>query len=102
MQQQGDSEPSIEIVALYKAPSPGMTQESPSGDSNLPERDLQVLRLIIAGLSDDEIGRELGFGANTVYESIQSILRHFGATSRTQAAVYAIKQGFGSGPADSA
>ena len=62
-------------------------------DRGLSERDLVVLRLMVEGFADKEIAREIGVSVFTVNKSVQAILRHTNATSRTQAAVRAIKQG---------
>lgn len=62
-------------------------------DGGLTDRDLQVLRLMVEGFADKEIAHAIGVSVFTVNKSIQAILRHTHATSRTQAAVRAIKQG---------
>ena len=59
----------------------------------LSERDLCVLRLMVEGFADKEIAREIGVSVYTVNKSVQAILRYTNSTSRTQAAVKAIKQG---------
>jgi DNA-binding NarL/FixJ family response regulator len=61
--------------------------------TRLSDRDLVVLRLMVEGFADKEIAREIGVSVFTVNKSVQSILRHTNATSRTQAAVKALKQG---------
>jgi two-component system NarL family response regulator len=64
-----------------------------SGLPGLSERDLEVLRLIVEGYADKEIARDLGVSVFTVNKSVQAVLRCTGSTSRTQAAVRAIKMG---------
>jgi DNA-binding NarL/FixJ family response regulator len=64
-----------------------------SAEDGLAERDLQVLRLIVEGFADKEIARELSVSVFTVNKSVQALLRYTGSTSRTQAAVRAIKLG---------
>ena len=59
----------------------------------LSERDLAVLRLVVEGFADKEIAQEIGVSVFTINKSIQSILRYTDATSRTLAAVRAIKLG---------
>jgi DNA-binding NarL/FixJ family response regulator len=59
----------------------------------LSGRDLEVLRLIVEGFADKEIARDLGVSVFTVNKSVQAVLRCTGSTSRTQAAVRAIKLG---------
>jgi DNA-binding NarL/FixJ family response regulator len=44
-------------------------------------------------LSNREIGTSLGISVETVKEHVQNILRKIDATDRTQAAVWAVKQG---------
>jgi DNA-binding NarL/FixJ family response regulator len=59
----------------------------------LTGKDLDVLRLLVEGFADKEIAYELGLSVFTINKSVQAILRYTDATSRTQAAVKAIKQG---------
>jgi DNA-binding NarL/FixJ family response regulator len=59
----------------------------------LSGRDLAVLRLVVEGFADKEIAHEIGVSVFTINKSIQSILRYTDATSRTLAAVRAIKLG---------
>jgi len=62
-------------------------------DFPLTSRETQVLRHLALGLSNREIGRSLGISVETVKEHVQNILRKIDATDRTQAAVWAIKEG---------
>ena len=55
----------------------------------LSERELEVLRLIAAGLSNDEIAQQLIVGMSTVKTHINHIYSKLGVTSRTQAIVRA-------------
>ena len=55
----------------------------------LTEREVDVLRLLAAGLSNQQIGARLHISANTAANHIRSILIKTGATNRTQAAIYA-------------
>lgn len=59
----------------------------------LTTRERQVLRLIVEGLINKEIGRRLGVSSNTVKNHIASITRKLGVSDRTQAAVMAIRLG---------
>ena len=64
-------------------------------DSNpLTNREMQVLRHVAMGLSNREIGKSLGISVETVKEHVQNILRKVNAKDRTQAAVWAVRQGF--------
>ena len=55
----------------------------------LTQREVEVLRLLAAGLSNREIGVQLYISANTAANHVRSILTKTGATNRTQAARYA-------------
>lgn len=60
---------------------------------DLTPRELQVLRHVGYGLSNDEIARSLRVSIETIKEHVQNILRKMGVQDRTQAAVWAVKQG---------
>jgi DNA-binding NarL/FixJ family response regulator len=60
---------------------------------DLTPRELQVLRHVGYGLSNDEIARSLSVSIETIKEHVQNILRKMGVQDRTHAAVWAVKQG---------
>lgn len=60
-----------------------------AGPDNLTEREVEVLRLLAAGLSNREIGERLFISANTAANHVRNILLKTGAANRTQAAMYA-------------
>lgn len=59
----------------------------------LTGRELEVLRAIVAGRSNKEIGAELSISEATVKTHINSILSKLGVTDRTQAATTALQRG---------
>jgi DNA-binding CsgD family transcriptional regulator len=63
--------------------------------STLPDdltgREVEILRLVAAGLSNRGIGEELSISAHTVANHIRSILRKTGAANRTEATGYAYR-----------
>jgi DNA-binding NarL/FixJ family response regulator len=61
----------------------------------LSPRQTQVLRLMIRGLPNKEICRELGLSENTVKIHIGSVLRGLRARTRTEAVSLASRVGFG-------
>ena len=69
----------------------------------LTERELAVLRLLPARLSNREIGRELYVSVNTVRSHVQAIYRKFEVTTRAEAVAHARQLGLlpGSTPRDS-
>jgi DNA-binding NarL/FixJ family response regulator len=60
----------------------------------LSDREMQVLECIVHGLSNKEIGSQLGISQQTAKNHITAILRKFGVEDRTQAAVLALKRGW--------
>ena len=54
-------------------------------------REVDILRLVAAGLSNREIGEELCISGHTVANHVRSILRKTGAANRTEAAGYAYR-----------
>jgi len=63
------------------------------GGPSLTARELDVLKLIVAGKSNKEIGQELTISEATVKTHINSILSKLGVTDRTQAATTALQRG---------
>lgn len=59
----------------------------------LTDRQEQVLKLAASGFSNKQIAYELGVTESTVKLHINSLLRNFGATNRTQAVMIAQKHG---------
>jgi DNA-binding NarL/FixJ family response regulator len=70
-----------------------MKDRSSNPAVDLTSRELQVLRHVGYGLSNDEIARSMGISIETIKEHVQNILRKMGVQDRTQAAVWAVKQG---------
>jgi DNA-binding NarL/FixJ family response regulator len=68
-------------------------QATTSGGVQLTPRETQVLRLIAMGLSNQEIGDALEISVETVKEHVQHLLRKIKLADRTQAAVWALRQG---------
>jgi len=68
----------------------------PAGiDVPLTPRETQVLRVIAMGLSNQEIADALTISVETVKEHVQNLLRKLAVNDRTQAAVWAVRQGIG-------
>jgi two-component system, NarL family, response regulator LiaR len=59
----------------------------------LTEREMEVLRYLVQGCSNKEIALNLHITEKTVKAHVGSILNKFGATSRTQAVVIAVRAG---------
>jgi DNA-binding NarL/FixJ family response regulator len=66
----------------------------------LTDRELEILRKVSDGLTNAEIGYALGISAQTVKNHVTSILRKLAVNDRTQAVVYAMRQGWIKMPED--
>jgi DNA-binding NarL/FixJ family response regulator len=64
------------------------------GISELTARETDVLRLIASGKSNRDIAKELFISEKTVKSHVSHVLSKLGMADRTQAAIYAVKQGF--------
>ena len=65
----------------------------PPAENPLSEREMQVLRLVAQGLSNREIGGRLVVSERTVRAHVSNILEKLHLANRTQAALYAIREG---------
>ena len=61
--------------------------------AELTTRELEVLRLVGAGRANKEIAAELEIAERTARTHVSSILGKLGLSSRTQAALWAVRQG---------
>ncbi|HEU0292169.1 MAG TPA: response regulator transcription factor [Anaerolineales bacterium] len=70
------------------------TNESPEDlVEPLTAREMDILRLMVEGLTNQAIGDVLGLSAGTVKGYAQTVMHKLGTTDRTQAAVKAIRLG---------
>jgi NarL family two-component system response regulator LiaR len=70
--------------------------EKPLTPDPLTARELDILRLIAQGQSNREIAGELVIAEETVHAHVSNILGKLHLASRTQAALYALKEGIAS------
>jgi DNA-binding NarL/FixJ family response regulator len=59
----------------------------------LTPRELDVLRLVVKGMSNKEIAHALGTTENTVKEQLSAVFGKLGLRDRTQAALFAVRTG---------
>jgi NarL family two-component system response regulator LiaR len=71
-------------------------EEPASGEDLLTKRELAVLRLVAQGQSNREIAGQLSISEATVRTHVSHILSKLGLSSRTQAALYALRKGWAS------
>lgn len=82
----------LQIVRLLHEPEPPRhSPEWPGQTAGLTLREADVLALVAAGKSNDEIARLLGVSINTVKTYIRTAYRKAGVTSRSQAVRWALE-----------
>ncbi len=57
-------------------------------------REMEVLRLIAAGMSNKQIASRLVISEKTVKTHVSALLSKLNLADRTQLAIYAVKQGY--------
>jgi DNA-binding NarL/FixJ family response regulator len=72
----------------------GGVEEDPSFFAPLSPREMEILELVIQGMSNKEIAYHLGISHQTVKNHMTAILSKLGVVDRTQAAVYALRHGW--------
>ena len=71
----------------------GARRDEPNAFHDLSERELEVLKLIAEGLSNAEISNHLFISEKTTKSHVSNILSKLHLADRTQAAVYAWREG---------
>lgn len=61
--------------------------------AGLSERECEILRLVATGASNQQIASSLDISINTVKVHLRNIFGKIGASSRTEATIYAMRQG---------
>jgi NarL family two-component system response regulator LiaR len=92
-QGQPSLEPAIALKMLQELSSPSQRPPTPEP---LSEREMEVLRLLAQGKSNREIADQLVITELTVRTHVSNILGKLHLASRTQAALYALKEGLAS------
>ena len=64
-----------------------------TGAIELSERECEILRLVATGASNKQIAQQLAISPNTVKVHLRNIFGKIGVASRTEAALYAIREG---------
>lgn len=83
--------PMVARKMLQQQNAPTITPPPPV--DSLTERELEVLKLVARGLDNKEIADQLVISGPTVRSHITNILAKLNLTSRTQAVLYALRQG---------
>ena len=66
---------------------------APQAAFNLSPRELEVLRLVVAGCENSEIGKRLHLSASTIKHHVSNTLEKLSVNNRIQAAVLAVRLG---------
>ena len=83
------------IDAIRRAAAGGLAFSTrPGAAVKLSERELDVVRLVVDGLSNDEIGARLGIGAKTVESHLRRLFDRYDIASRTELATRALREGW--------
>ena len=82
-----------EVVAALAEAVDGEHPASEAGPAGLTAREAEVLRLLVAGLTDREIGERLFVSPRTASRHVGAVLAKLGAASRTEAAALAVRDG---------
>jgi DNA-binding NarL/FixJ family response regulator len=59
----------------------------------LSEKEIEILRLVASGMSNKEIAQKLAYSEKTVKNYLSVIFQKLGIRDRTQAAIFALRQG---------
>jgi non-specific serine/threonine protein kinase len=82
-------------LATTAAPASISVDQPATASHGLSRRELEVVRLLVEGLSDREIGERLFISQYTVSRHVAGILNKLGVNSRTAAATWAVRHDLG-------
>lgn len=83
-----ESQVASKIMNRFRQPKPAAEPHE-----ELTDREMEVLRLIAKGKSNQELADDLFIGVKTVKFHVTNVLAKLGVDDRTQAAIYAFKHG---------
>jgi DNA-binding NarL/FixJ family response regulator len=82
------------LLKKFKRFGGGVFAEQEDFLSPLTPREMEILELVVQGMSNRKIAYNLGISHQTVKNHMTAILRKLGATGRTEAAVCALRRGW--------
>ncbi|WP_244931320.1 response regulator transcription factor [Nocardioides sp. W7] len=84
----------IVVVTGDDETSVGGAGDWPGRSHDLSSREAEIMALITQGLSNEEIAKRAFIGVNTVKTHIRTAYRKIGVTSRAQAVLWGVENGF--------
>jgi DNA-binding NarL/FixJ family response regulator len=87
---------SLAVDAIRRAAAGGMAFgiRPPGNSPTFTARELDVIRLVVEGSSNDEIAARLGITAKTVESHLRRLFERLGTLSRTELATRALREGW--------
>jgi DNA-binding NarL/FixJ family response regulator len=88
--------PIIDLLAAIRAAAAGGIhfKVRPAQKLALSQRELEVVRLVVEGRSNDEIAAHLGIASKTVESHLRRIFERLAVASRTELATRALREGW--------
>ncbi len=86
-------DPSIARMLIAELSKPS---SMPPTEDPLTNREVEVLKLVAQGLSNEDIARSLVISDRTVGKHVSNVLEKLHLANRTQAALYALREGLAS------
>jgi len=86
--------PAIADKIFSRLQSEGAKPARPERKTILSQRELEVLKLSMEGLSNKEVARELSLGIRTVQTHWRNIFNKLGVSSRTEAIISGLNKGW--------
>jgi len=94
----GDGSPVILEPAFSSVGGRSAALRAPSALPRPSRRELDVLGLVAAGASNEEVARELFLSLKTVESHLRRLFGRYGVTNRTELAVLAVREGWVDAP----
>lgn len=89
--------PAVAARVLQELVAPGDAPDRAALHESLTAREREVLALLARGMANKAIAFELGCAEKTVKTHVGNILAKLGLSDRTQAALYAVREGLATG-----
>jgi DNA-binding NarL/FixJ family response regulator len=89
----GDPEQGIRAIEAFLADVPAASLSAGHSAGSLSQREMEVLRLLAAGRSNQQIADELVISLNTVRRHVSNVFDKTGVANRAQATAYAHRHG---------